>query len=760
MSSVDDTSRIVQLDSARSSAWLVVAILSLIVPIVLTLFTMTNPEYNFPGPIELGLIAGAFFCGVVAHTRRRSLTHVEILLTGVLLAFVGILGIRYLLAWKNPTFEIGKACFQMPSYLPKLECLLQLPFSQNHGLRQIIFHVAAIAVFLAAASLSRTTLIRERLIPVFLAFPLLVSVMTIAPFYFPNHPLRLSSNFIHTYFELQRGTSVVSNPSWLWPLLTPAFAAALALIVSRSRAMRTVGIGSTVLLGIAILTSRQRGSYLLLLTMVLGMTAFVIVARFPVHKKAWRFVCVAGLSICGFIALWLAQPILGLFSMFTRIPVHASPASLSDQRLAMWKLALRGIGERPLLGRGYGSWLSSISQLNEQYGAGVETLDTGHNLWVQTAFELGTLHTLAIVLVLALFLYFTLGFKNKDLRSYRLLGWLLLAGFVVVSLVQELDYINAVYYQFALFAGLVFGGRTHAGLEQEKTASCSSNDNCSIHYAVWPYVLMVAVAIGWFSRMSWGGYGFDPQPARGGFTRWFRPSGQITAFPTREQKLYSVFPMTTPGSVLSSDHRATDGEQFYISDDAMLLRNGSKTFGNVFSYDAAPKPPLASRLVAFEVGLPPMQTNLGVFASKGLTGWRRNSVNSIFGERGCDTHCVFLLKRPACSNVVLTTTIPKLDRDEGEKRIVAVHDEAINPRAFEGEMSPPASHGQSFEASPDGERREIVLTPSESAWGWNVAIDVGKNVDGEEASEGDDADDEQAEQAARFEITLNDLVCK
>ena len=132
---------------------------------------------------------------------------------------------------------------------------------------------------------------------------------------------------------------------------------------------------------------------------------------------------------------------------------------ISTERLKIWHLAwYESMQENFWLGSGYGTWLREFSKLP---GSKYISYDTAHNLWVQLIFELGAIHVVAMVIILGLFVWTTLIYKNLDHPSLRIGGLFLMIGFFVASVVQEIDYILPVYLQFATFAGLCFGGTSY-----------------------------------------------------------------------------------------------------------------------------------------------------------------------------------------------------------------------------------------------------------------------------------------------------------
>ena len=100
-----------------------------------------------------------------------------------------------------------------------------------------------------------------------------------------------------------------------------------------------------------------------------------------------------------------------------------------DERLQIWKLAFQSLGNSLsmghfvplLLGHGYGSWYQSFGAIAKENNRLDLLLDTAHNFLVQNIFELGIVHTAALVGFLV-YLYLavqkTLEKKSKNSSSY------------------------------------------------------------------------------------------------------------------------------------------------------------------------------------------------------------------------------------------------------------------------------------------------------------------------------------------------------
>ena len=608
-----------------------------------TVFNATNPEYNFPGITENLLIGVSFLLVANSMFFGKTLTSREWILVGILLLLIGTLAIRYLLGWSDQESLPSRKCMWMPGYFAKLECFLQLPFKSNHGLRQLLFHLTALSVFIGAACLSRMSGASRPWLLIPLSIPaLIVAIGIIIQIYHdPNFSLT-GYNFVFNTLEIQRGKSIVANPSWLWPWLTPVMGIGLAFIFGKNWVLKGFGLSVFIICAWASLSVMQRGGYLIVGVFI---TILIILLLYLLGKK-WSkkySLILGGIGALGLgYFFYYPTKILGILKPLTHLGIELRESGFLyvDNRLIMWNLAKQSIQEHPYIGTGYGTWLREFSKISDYIHL---TFDTAHNLWIQLIFELGAIHGLIIVLVLASITIPTLLYKNISQSSLQIGALFLVIGFFVVSIIQEIDYILPTYMQFSVFAGLCFGGTSY----QETNLLETSNHNNKPWYLIACGILTISGALFYWSSISWGGYGFDP--TQNAFSRWFRPEGVIAAAPDRLGKDYSLY--WGKLGKLNLEYFSAFGAFFpdiWTNGTTLYLKNGSKFNPRQYEYESQKKTKRNQRITSFELNHPPGQTNVFLLGQKGMYNWELsgNFTKGIRAGRWCEQSCSMLLYRP------------------------------------------------------------------------------------------------------------------
>lgn len=565
-------------------------------------------------------------------------------------------------------------CLKLPAYLPKLECLLQLPFKDQAGLRQIAFHVTALVIFCASASLARQgRSTAERFAIMIISLPTFMAAYQLSAFYLPITESLVGSNFVSggMHFRITRGVAVTGNPGWFWPLMVPHLALSLGLTRSRSLACCLVGMASSLTMGAAILATQQRGGYVALILLGVGTVAIKIIhvdeprpRRVP---PALSLAClIAGVSV---LAL-RGRELLDLVGRWFGIPIRSDAISFDASRFNLWRAAFSGMPGHMWLGHGYQAWLHDFKPLAEAAGIGHLAFDTAHNLWVQLFFELGLLHggtidaLFGVVVVLMIL-------KMKHARKpWQLAALLLIVVAFEVTVVQEIDYINTIYYHFALVGGFVFGALGDGGDQNGAPASTPQPRKApAISYLLYLFSFVLGCASIFAAyQYSWGGYAYEwnsqmPYPH---FERWYRPSGAITAFATRQGRAFSVFPVIASfAKDKEKPLAATDQKWAAFLPDAVVVQNGSKLWGRQIRYRAFSWDYLGQSTAAMRLSEAPLQTNLGILWSHGTFPWERAPTEPEIAEKWCGKECVLALKNTGChqASLVVYGLHPNINAD-------------------------------------------------------------------------------------------------
>ncbi len=652
-----------------------------------TVFNATNPEYNFPGITETLLIGVSLLLVANSLFMGKTLTRREWVLGGILLALIGVLAIRYLLGWNDPETIASRRCFWMPGYFAKLECLLQLPFKSHYGLRQLLFHFTALSVFLGVACLSRMSgALRPWLVIPLAVSALIIAIGTLAPVYHETNFSLTGFNLVFGTHGPVRGNGVIANPSWLWPWLAPAMGIGLATVFAKNWLLRGFGFTLFAVCAWASLSVMQRGGYLIVGVLIAAMILSVLyhVGKKWSKKVAWTMVGSGSFGLGYFV--YDSSRIMMIFDFLGKLglSIRGAPLQRSHERLRMWDVAWeQSIQDNLWLGTGYGTWLREFSILSGSRGV---SFDTAHNLWVQLIFELGAVHVVVMAIILGLIVWTTLFYKNVSHPSLQIGGLFLTIGFFVASVVQEIDYIMPVYMQFAVFAGLCFGGTSY----QETIVPERRIHNNRPWYFVGCGILTIFVALYYWSSISWGGYGFDPSQTS--FSRWFRPEGVIAAAPDRLGKDYSLY-WGNHGQ-LTQESLSKFGAFFpdvWINRNTLYLKNGSKWNPRQYKYESQKKVLLPQRITSFELNQPPGQTNVFLLSQKGMYPWEFSGsfTKGIQAGRWCEQSCRMLLYRPVGKykphGVTLHMTLPGLNEKHPVRLTVTMqaHTGKVNTLDFE-----------------------------------------------------------------------------
>ncbi len=399
------------------------------------------------------------------------------------------------------------------------------------------------------------------------------------------------------------------------------------------------------------------------------------------------------------------------------LTIRGSPLQRSHERMNMWDVAWeQSMQENIWLGNGYGTWLREFSQLP---GSGGVSYDTAHNLWVQLIFELGAIHVVAMAIILGMFIWTTLIYKNVEQPSLKIGGLFLTIGFFVASVVQEIDYIMPVYMQFAVIAGLCFGGTSYP----EKKFQVSSDnmiEKSVINKPAWSLIgislFTIIGAVYYANSISWGGYGFDPTSIA--FNRWFRPEGVIAATSDGRDKDYSVYwgdlDQLKQESFSEFDAILPD---VWINGNTLYLKNGSKWNPRQYKYESQKKVVLSQRITSFELNQPPGQTNVFLLAQKGMYPWELSVsfTKGIQAGRWCEQSCRFFLYRPVGKykphGVTIQMSLPDLNEKHPVRLTVTMqaHTGKVNTLDFE-ELTQQMLNEQFTEISTN---KEYVFSNSE-----------------------------------------------
>ena len=245
-----------------------------------------------------------------------------------------------------------------------------------------------------------------------------------------------------------RVVSTFENPNVLGEYLIMVIPLMLAaFIIAKSRAGR---LGYFLIFGMScacLVYTWSRGAWLgiMLATLIF----------FLVYTKKTMALCLAALFLIPFLPLVLPETIM---TRFTSIGDLAD--SSTSYRVSIWVASMKIIESFPLTGIGIGQ--GAFSRVYPIYSlSGIESAPHSHNLFLQTAIEVGIPGLIVLLTVFFLFAQGSFSFfkkcKNGQMQDGKMLSLALFAGVMGVLLQGLTDYIwynYRVYLMFWLVLGL------------------------------------------------------------------------------------------------------------------------------------------------------------------------------------------------------------------------------------------------------------------------------------------------------------------
>lgn len=405
-------------------------------------------------------------------------------LAGVLLF---ILAIRAALSVTTAPLQLH-SCAAAGSKIYQLECLLFSSVQGQSSIRMILPHFFAFWICCFASLYGSRiknlklalTVIALTSVSLLLVSELLAQVESLREIYISLFGPREKGDY-------ERFHGPFTNVGWTWPFMAPATAVFVWLAFGRhSRAFKVTGIlGSFITLSICA-ANGQRGAVLLILV------CFVA----GIFWKLWQNHSKYVLPITTLGVIFL--------TILTWTFSHKLPVTTTEPRLELWKYGWELFFQKPFSGHGHGSWLE-LSKLKAASGEFTWTFESAHNLYIQMLVELGLFHAFLIGAFLVL--------VAKSLRKvlFEVLGDNLLfitlaCSFLLITNVQEVDHIRAIYYIWALNIGLILGFSRETTQVALKTRYFS--------FVLIPFLVL---SLGYRILFSHGLYAFEPLP---NFVSW------------------------------------------------------------------------------------------------------------------------------------------------------------------------------------------------------------------------------------------------
>ncbi|MDH5657090.1 MAG: O-antigen ligase family protein, partial [Spirochaetia bacterium] len=507
-----------------------------------------NPDYTHPFFTEflMFLILFLIFFIKIRNSKTDNfislnLTKTEIKILYLLIILLILSGIRAIRSYYFTHGEAWIPCRALTSF-QALECFLYPSTSNLYASLNLQLLVSAAGFGLFSFFLIRiypdllnkflTGFILGGLIVSLIGFyAIFAKVTQVFPFLFANT------------FDHSRFTYIFSNPSWVWPYMY------IPLLISIWHAFQTkkqfifFPISVTVLLSFAMILTQQRGAFLILGVFFLITSFYFFYTK--IQNKSLSFI----LSGAAILLLLTAA-----FSVYTYPELPQKTASIfgynwernhlvsfSSERFTIWRHGIEMILNKPLTGYGYASW-THIQGVGKS--STVFPYDTAHNLYIQLFAELGVIHSFAILFFFSMIF---VSAKNiiYDLEEGILFFLLASAGFIITTLIQEIDYIRPVLYSHAAIWGIFAGYRKTTALES--MFALSKNAFAGFFAASGIVILIIFFSILYF--FSFNAYAFDAiiQIPDTHLSRWLKPDAVITT-PNGSIKnhIYASYPLKLP----------------------------------------------------------------------------------------------------------------------------------------------------------------------------------------------------------------------
>jgi hypothetical protein len=215
----------------------------------------------------------------------------------------------------------------------------------------------------------------------------------------------------------------------------------------------------------------------------------------------------------------------------------------------------------------------------------------------------------------------------------------LIPAALLVSMVQEVDYIPATYYAFAALGGLLWGASRLPSADAPGTPDMplvrpSRRVPLALACAG---VFALLGSVTYAQSISWGGYTYVPVNVPGfEFERWFRPEGAIAVPGRASGHAYSVYPFASPLDGRLGMKQPGDSAMA-VTDMGFTLVNGHGVWPRQHRYVATHRTKWLSRLNAFAVLLPPLQSDFMLRGESGTSPWERSPEG--IAEKWCGTTC-------------------------------------------------------------------------------------------------------------------------
>lgn len=593
--------------------------------LVLLFVLNTAPALNFPLVPEIFLLGLCFILWPFEKVTQPKPYKIGMYLT---LFLFGITFFRAMSAFIT-TESTHQLCLAMPGASQKLECIFQAGVDQNYSLRSLLYLCTALALCSIVYKRQRlkTSNKQNHVIPI--AFIVSGLSLIATSFIFLHFKITPPFYLISQNFSTSRLSILVENPTWIWPLLIPTIISLMYFLSgSFNLPIKMLSTATLLIVCYFLLRTQQRGA---LISCFLVFMMILILGILTIFKTKRTRLIIGLLGIAGlcfgllffneiyqFFGQKLAE--YGIGSRFTKQKL------LVSARSSIWQLAFEGIKDYLWLGHGYSSWFEEFGKLRQN--TRIPALDTAHNFFIHTLFELGLIHLLAIFLTGLCFIY---GLFKKSLKHNRKLIIPIVTAislWLLALTIQEIDFVRSVYYSNAiLFAWLLALPLKPSTLKITEPES----------KLTWVYpglrvagMILLLMGVFFSSKFSMGGYQYEAHYSNGyqPRVRWLRPEGtlghyqsrlgkdhfavyKVTAARSNSFKLYGILDNNDP---IGINYREKDTMSF-------LPIPNQNWYDSPLTYQTNPVKLRDSRYLSVMLNWPPTISQIPLIHAKGAYEW-------------------------------------------------------------------------------------------------------------------------------------------
>lgn len=607
--------------------------LLLVVSLLFQLLVPTNPDNILPLlPECLSLLCLVTACVFVFSEKNVfSLSKGErFFLILIVLHHVLVLTPRAFFAFKNIPYQQWIPCASLGPSVVRQECFFHSAYNHHFALRQ--WSTISFAMVFGSLVFVLTRTHRWASTAIYSAMMLVaagISILSIAGYLGRHITILPDWIYVNNYGNF-RSTQIFANPSWTWPYLLAGLLASYFLVLtSEIKMLRVLAVFGAGFANTGIFLTQQRGGLVIV-------AVSLIYCLIMLFRRRSVFSYVVLLLFFSAIFWILRQPDLILGGTWQK----ASDSMISSERMRIWSAALDTFKLRPWFGFGYASWFAVVSFLGRTEGF-AEVFPTAHNLFVQIFVELGAIEG-TFICALLVFGFCLLIFRAHTAKLKLFIVFSTVA-FLLLVLVQEVDYIRPTFYVHSFFWSTLFGA---LALNKPGVFSFPLQKKPTFIFLGGLAALQIAIAFYVYNRWSRGAYAFEASASHANtpITRWLYKEASLPVY-VQHNFAYRIHPIHF---IENAGAAAIKGpsEQYEVttisgetSSVVMINENQNKLVPSRYEIKFQNSVPIGTQNVSAKVEYLQFDSNLAIYWSQGLLGWQRR--DEVAG-RMCLNDCVFI----------------------------------------------------------------------------------------------------------------------